>query len=657
MAASSHEAIPISAANLAQFTDRANQILKRVKWKPNPKVLEEEPKKPGLHQWRGSSVSFEPQESEVSILQTIQQISKDSTLLPEDANHVLNVLRRGIQISMHICSLYIKASNLESLVEQNKKSALSETQKAEFRAKFQTTAAIGLFTACYYVSWELGDYKSEKVSGINIDLPGLPEFTIRNPGDAFDCFAYYYGALLEKGGLVHSELELIKFTILYCRKFVEELKLRAGSLQYAEPFLERTYKLEESNFSINGFEIESSGSAASIEFNRVELSQIVGNRDAKHFAKRLAERLICYDPTSKKNPMFDLGGFSTVNLGHGEPGTGKSMIIAATATLLSDYCERLGLPFLFWPMPDTVVSTFQGGSAERMMNWMLPLRDASKVIYAPIDDAENNFEERTRQGVSAGVREVIAVFLRNTEGAYAINRGNTVIELYTNLPEQIDKAVMSRILRRTYIGGAKEWQEFLDQDYLWWKRYRELDPKLVNLSDPKDYKYLERQAQIEALAQVSGNLSEPESEQMKRIFAATEKEHSLKEHVFFAKLFQSVKAEYPFFTSRDARNIQRAVDGRLMDFDFPSEWLENPEIFFRQPYDQKMSMIKELMKRNMRGLSFAEIRLQEAIRYLEAMVRIADTTRTRRINELVEGFELQSEAQDEFVKNKQRRGE
>ena len=35
----------------------------------------------------------------------------------------------------------------------------------------------------------------------------------------------------------------------------------------------------------------------------------------------------------------------------------------------------------------------------------------NKIIFAPVDDAENNLEERTRKGVSAGVRELIGVFL------------------------------------------------------------------------------------------------------------------------------------------------------------------------------------------------------------------------------------------------------
>ena len=116
-----------------------------------------------------------------------------------------------------------------------------------------------------------------------------------------------------------------------------------------------------------------------------------------------------------------------VFMGYGIPGTGKSMLIAAIATRLKKHCDELEIPFLFHPMPDTLISTFQGGSAEKMVKWMKPLQDPTKLIFAPIDDAENNLQERTAQGVSAGVKEVIGVFLRYTEGAYIVVGEMTLI--------------------------------------------------------------------------------------------------------------------------------------------------------------------------------------------------------------------------------------
>ncbi|MEM7393423.1 MAG: AAA family ATPase, partial [Verrucomicrobiota bacterium] len=348
---------------------------------------------------------------------------------------------------------------------------------------------------------------------------------------------------------------------------------------------------------------------------------------------------------TQRNPLYDMGGLSPVSMGYGEPGTGKSLLIAATATLLDDYCKNLGIPFLFWPMPDTVVSTFQGGSAERMMNWMRGIKDPGKIIYAPIDDAENNLEERSRQGVSSGVREVIAVFLRNTEGAYAVHRGNALIQLFTNLPDQIDKAVLSRINNRTYIGGAQTPADFLDQDYLWMRKHHEIDKKFVNLRPPKGHTYLDAQAALSSLSEVYEALTEPSEPRVKAVWDRVCREQKPGSNGFFGALFSAVKEFFPFFTSRDLRNIQRAVDSRVMDFELPEEWLEKPDTFFKKDYETKKSMLVELMKANMKDLSFADVRLQETIRYLDNLVNISESARENRIEEIKSDMEMRREAQ------------
>lgn len=641
--------IPITRQQLDEFSERANRLLTSVKWAPKGNFFEGEKPKTVTPVWRDSSVA-DARTEELSLLKSGHQISRDPVLLSQDINFVLNAFRDALTVGMHLSKTYTKFSGLDQLILTNSKGGLAEGQKTEFRSKYNTASAVTLFCTAAYMVWKLSGYKAEEVSSLQVDFPGIPEMTLQDPVRAIDCAVYYYAAYLEKSGTVRTDIDFVKMSLLYFRSLAEELKLRAASLQHAESFTGQSYKLENTDFSINGFEFDYDGSEISVEFNRVELDEIVGNRDAKHDARRTAGRLLCYDPLTKRNPMQDLGGLAPVTMGYGEPGTGKSLLIAALATMLHDYCKNLGIPFLFWPMPDTVVSTYQGGSAERMMSWMKVLKDPTKIIYAPIDDAENNLEERTRQGVSAGVREVIAVFLRNTEGAYAVHHGNAVIQLFTNLPDQIDKAVMSRINNRSYIGGAKTKEDFLDQDFLWMKKHHKVDPGFVRMTDPKGYNYLESQALLKTLSTVYEKLTSPTEEKIRAIFEQVMKRHQPDEHEFFAEFFLKVKEQYPFFTSRDIRNIQRAIDSRIMDFDMPEEWMNNPEVFFKKDYDSKRSMIVELMKSAMKGLSFAEVRLQETIRYLDNMVRIADTGRNRKIQELVDDYDLRHEAQQRIEK-------
>jgi hypothetical protein len=545
---------------------------------------------------------------------------------------------------MHLSRQYTRFSGLDQLIALNEKGGLTDSQKAEFRDKYYTASAIAAFCTSYYVVSELSGYKTDAVGNVQLDFAGIPEIALRNPVEALDCIVFYYAAYLERSGAVTGNDEFLKLTLLYFHSVIDEIELRRESFKYVEPFTAQTYLLQGSDFRLSGFDTDLSKEEVSIEFNRVELSQIVGNKSAKHMARRLAERLICYDAQEQKNPFFELGGLSPVTMGYGEPGTGKSMLIAAIATLLNDYSKLVDIPFLFWPMPDTVVSTFQGGSAERMLNWMKPLRDPGKIIYAPIDDAENNLEERTRQGVSAGVREVIGVFLRNTEGAYAIQRGNTLIQLLTNIPDQIDRAVLSRINERIYIGGAQTREDFLDQDHLWWRKYNDIDPDFVSLSNPVGYEFLREQANLRSLSQVYDGNTSPDEERIHAIYEKITQKHSSDSHDLFAALYTEVKRSYPYFTSRDVRNIQRAIDSRMMDFDLPEQWLEDPELFFQKDYSSKYTMVVDLMKQNMKGLSFAEVRLQETVRYLDNMATISESGRERRIDETVTSIEIQQEA-------------
>ena len=76
----------------------------------------------------------------------------------------------------------------------------------------------------------------------------------------------------------------------------------------------------------------------------------------------------------------------------------------------------------------------------------------------------------------------------------------------------------------------------------------------------------------------------------------------------------------------------------------PMEWFDDPTPFLDKPCDVMMGMVKELMKATMRGLSFAEIRLEESLKYLDNMVRISDKERERKVNAYVQDLEVRDAA-------------
>lgn len=581
-----------------------------------------------------------------TILALKKRLLPDSVAIPVLLNQTLYAVQEGLTLGIWVKDSYYDASGLSNLHER--KSSLDNLGKREFESKMHTATAFMLFATAYHILHNLKPFASDDLSVMKNKFAGIPEVSFLSPIKGVSCSLFYYDKYLSHPEIVKTDKDVVDFTVVYFEALIDEIQLRKSSLEYTETIVDRTYKLEKTEFAISGWENVFAGTAKSVEFNKIKFEQIVGNKDAKHFARRLTERMLSYDFTAKKNPFQELGGFMPVFMGYGIPGTGKSMLIAAIATRLKEYCDALDIPFLFHPMPDTLISTFQGGSAEKMVEWMKPLQDPSKLIFAPIDDAENNLQERTTQGVSAGVKEVIGVFLRYTEGAYAVNYGNSSIGLFTNLPEMLDKAVISRVQGRFKIDGARTQHDFLDQDHLWWRKLQDTMPDFINMTNPKDYSYLSDQGLAKNMGEILNAVEKPTEERVLEAYEKAENKHASNSHLFFAHLYQEIQDIFPFFSSRDVRNIQSAISLRLTDFDLENDWFENPEIYFKKDYDTKFNMLQELMKANMKGLNFSEIRRQEVVRYLDNVATIADTDFKRKVDARINQLNIELEAREQF---------
>lgn len=650
---------PIKLSELDMLRDEASSYLKSVQWEQGARAKnrDKDAKDESILLYlsranNGSSVNV------TSVSKTILSLKKrllpDSVAIPIYLNQTLYAVQEGITLGIWIKDSYYDASGLSSLNEN--KSALDRNGKREFESKMHTATAFMLFAIAYKILHDLKPHASDDLSVMKQKFAGIPEVSLMSPIKGISCSLFYYDKYLGHPEIIKSDKDVIDFTVVYFEALIDEIQLRKSSLEYTETIEDRTYKLESrsvgTEFAISGWNNVFQGTAKSVEFNKIQFEQIVGNRDAKHFARRLTERLLSYDFTAKKNPFQELGGFMPVFMGYGIPGTGKSMLIAAIATRLKEHCDTLDIPFLFHPMPDTLISTFQGGSAEKMVEWMKPLQDPSKLIFAPIDDAENNLQERTAQGVSAGVKEVIGVFLRYTEGAYAVNYGNSSIGLFTNLPEMLDKAVISRVQGRFKIDGARTEHDFLDQDHLWWRKIDDTMPDFVNMQGPENYSYLQDQGLAKNMGDILSSVEKPTEERVHEVYDSVEKHFKTNQHLFYANLYKEIQAIFPFFSSRDVRNIQSAISLRLTDFDLEEDWFENPEIYFKQEYDTKYNMLQELMRSNMKGLDFSEIRRQEVVRYLDNVATIADTDFKRKVDARVNQLNIETEARRTFENEK-----
>lgn len=643
-----NQSFPIKNSELALYRQEATRYLISTSWEQSNRARSKDGQstKDVLHFLSratagGDAANGEKVETFSTIKNLMKRLLPNAIALPPALGQTSYVMQEALAIGCWVRDSYYDASGVSALRENQNN--LDSDRKKEFERKMQTGTAFMLFSISSYAVHHLRLAASSDLSVMKNKFAGLPELSIMTPSKGIACMLFYYNKYLNHPEVILSDKDVIDLSVVFFEAYINEINQRKGSLSHTESITDRTYKLENSDFVVSGWETMAGDDAVSIEFNKIRFEQIVGNKDAKHFARRLTERMISYDFKEQKNPFQELGGFMPVFMGYGIPGTGKSMLIAAIATKLQEHAEQLDIPFLFHPMPDTLISTFQGGSAERMVEWMKPLQDPTKLIFAPIDDAENNLQERTQQGVSAGVKEVIGVFLRYTEGAYAVNYGNSSIGLFTNLPEMLDKAVISRIQGRFKIDGAQRVNDFIDQDYIWWRKLDESVDGFVNMKDPT-YEYLSDQKMVQHMGEVLDKIQTPKEAAIAKAFEIAKSENTLNEHAFFAKLYKETQKSFPFFSSRDVRNIQSAISLRLTDFNLEPAWLENPELFIQKDYDTKFSMLRELMQANMKGLSFAEIRLQEVIRYLDNYATIADTDFKRKVEEQVQRNKIFEEA-------------
>lgn len=644
---------PIKLNELEALRNEATSYLKGIQWEQGSKAKSRDKDQKDSSILLYLSKAQGTAGSEVtSVSKTILSLKKrllpDSVAIPVHLNQALFSLQEGITMGIWLKDSYYDASGLSSLNER--KATLDTGQRREYDSKLQTATAFMLFGISYRILYDLKPMVSDDLSVMKNKFAGIPEVSLMSPLKGISCMLFYFDKYMDHPEIITSDPEVLHFTVVFFEALLAEIQMRIGSLDHTETITDRTYKLEKSEFAISGWENVMEGTAKSVEFNKIQFEEIVGNRDAKHFARRLTERMLSYDFTAKKNPFQELGGFMPVFMGYGIPGTGKSMLIAAIATRLKKHCDELEIPFLFHPMPDTLISTFQGGSAEKMVQWMKPLQDPTKLIFAPIDDAENNLQERTAQGVSAGVKEVIGVFLRYTEGAYAINYGNSSIGLFTNLPEMLDKAVISRVQGRFKIDGARTVPDFIDQDHLWWRKLDDKMPDFVNMKNPDDYTFLSEQGLAKNLGEILNQSDKPTEEKVLEIYEQTEAAHTTDTHMFFAQLYQNIQKAFPFFSSRDIRNIQSAISLRLTDFDLPEDWFTDASLYFKKDYDTKFNMLQDLMKQNMKGLDFSDIRRQETVRYLDNVATIADTDFKRKVDGRVHDLKVNLEANRQFEK-------
>lgn len=564
-------------------------------------------------------------------------------VVQHEISKVLEVLRNGLALGETMYNKYVQASGLD---QDKAKMHHSEEIRAKYAQKRSTGTFIALFATVYYCQYFLSELADDTQEVPLEGKDGLIDQDYTTFMSSRKCMLMNIEhCLIQQSEKLKTDVAFRQTVFHFMNQLMDELLIKHESFEFTDFYTRDSYILEDTNFTLQGFETFLPSQIEQVSFNTVNWEDIVGNVGAKNAAQRQIDAMLCYNPETQTNVMKKLGAYTRTALGYGSPGTGKGLLISAQATELQQRCADMGKSFMFAPLPDNIVSTYQGGSAERMQQYMQTIMTPKHIVFAPIDDAENCFQDREADGVSAGVKEIIGVFLRFTEGAYAMDYGNLLINMYTNIPGVIDKAVLSRIQNRYEINGAVSFEDMMDQNNIGLiSSFSDLLPGVMDISSPAEYEYMsaQRKSQLESFYETRANT---DVAKVAEILEAVSGKYNPRQPEYFASLFAQVQNIFPHFTSREVRNIHSAVKSRLFDFDFPTEWRENPEVFYLKDEDVQEGLLVEVMREHMKGKSFSDIFMQESISHISNLAVISDAEFEKAVEKEVNRQKVFKEAQ------------
>ncbi len=626
----------IKKSELFQFSNVVEPLLREVSWQSTLAGASEVSSNPAISAVaRGSTAT----EAKLSTIQALMDANSHHSMLLDAGIHLaISAVRDGLLIGSYVATEYEKATGLDVLQQESR---MPDARRVEFRKKNTVSSLIVAFVAASYVVYELSKFKSNELSSMQMEFPGIPELNTLSQGHVRKCLMFYYVATLSKSGQVRNELDLVKMTLLYFEGTMKEVEKRIEGLDYLEQFTRETYKLEEGDFKIDGFVHGERHVQVSANFNPLRAREIVGNVVSKHETMRIVHILCSYDPETQRNPFQEFGGFPSVTLTSGYPGTGKTMEQRMCNTEVYELGNEIGLKVLIWPFPENPISTYQGGTTERLMTWAQPFYDPSHIIVCNIDDAENALVNREKEGVSSGQIEATNFMLKLTEGANAPPFGNSVIRTYTNIPEVLDPAYLSRVHVKSFMDGATRYEDMLDQSMLdLILKFKDIAPEFVDItltdaSGSDQYDYFSAQKIADQIQKEYADRRNSKVEKVADLLKEVQQQYGMNSHEFFGRLYHEFQSQFPQFRSRDMRNIHKAVSNRFTNVNFPSVWFDNMETFFRKTYDEKVAMLNELMLSNLAGKKLSEIWLEEFVNYADNLVQIVDRDFEKSVNAII----------------------
>ncbi|MFC1609100.1 AAA family ATPase [Patescibacteria group bacterium] len=638
--------LPIGNSDITAHSDIVNDLLMSFKWRT--RLSRADIGKNVSLGWPENAI---PQERrEISIATEFKVLAGDALLIPDPLNTILSVIRDGAAIGGFVVDDISKRVGFKPLDSERKRSkgSISSEREREWRDKQQLLSVIQLFTLAYYVNWNLRDYQKEELGNTSVEFPGVIDIDTSSAHAALKSVLYYYGSYLSLSGKVNSDMEVLKFTVVYFEKVLEYLQeYFISTVRYSETFTQLRYAIEGSGFTIEGFDLEYADvEVEAVELKEVQFDEVIGNHIAKSRFKRAIEFLGLYNPDAKDNATRKLAGFPSVVMIQGKPGGGKTLLMSAVGTYARMIAQNTRAPLKIIMYPRNLVSKYQGVSAERVDRFWKSTNDPRYIWVIIMDEAEEILPDRDDEHVSSGAKAGTNGFLVATEGAEVKDYGNRIVMIATNHAHMIDSAVRSRIKEKIEVNGAETPHDYIDFINL---VLSHLDPafdKVVSLKAPKKYEIMSDQGKTHDQIQLKND--SPVINGLDSIVANVNDRFRSKGYDFFGNLCYLFQRANPGFSLRDLRNIMEATIFELTNFDIPSDYYGNEEDGFQSKiFDEQLVELRELLEGHLKRskINFPEILFSNMFRQMKELESIEQIEFNRMVEKEMMRQKVFTEAQ------------
>ncbi len=174
----------------------------------------------------------------------------------------------------------------------------------------------------------------------------------------------------------------------------------------------------------------------------VRYEDVQGNYQSKNFLKQAVQDLMLYSETSKRNPLLELSSFKNLVLLAGDAGTGKTYTAYYAISEAKKIAQKYNKNFQAVKLE--IESSYQDGAILMLRNQLQEISSSNKNYIVFLDDCEKYFPERSQTRLDHK-KDIVTEFLHFTQGVNGYkNRGNYLLIATANIPQSLDKALLSR---------------------------------------------------------------------------------------------------------------------------------------------------------------------------------------------------------------------